>query len=58
MLAPYILLLGHFSPVIFGIGALVSGVCALMLPETLGKKMPETLQDGEIHKLNLPCIKS
>lgn len=54
MLAPYILLLGHFSPVIFGLGALLSGLCALMLPETLGKKLPETLQDGETFMICLP----
>ena len=57
MLAPYILLLGHFSPVIFGVSALISGVCALLLPETLGKQMPETLQDAEKHKLCLPFSK-
>ena len=58
MLAPYILMLGHFSPVIFGVAALLSGLCALMLPETLGKQMPETLQDGETCKVCLPCNKA
>ena len=38
MLAPYILLMGQFSPVIFGLSALLSGLCALMLPETLGQQ--------------------
>ena len=56
MLAPYILLLGHFSPVIFGLSALLSGLCALLLPETLGKKMPETLQDGEKLAVRFPGL--
>ena len=47
MLAPYILLLGPYSPCIFGFSALLSGLCALLLPETLGRQLPETLQDGE-----------
>ena len=51
MLAPYILLMGQFSPVIFGVSALLSGLCALMLPETLGQQMPETLQDGETYEV-------
>merc|ERR1719259_42555 len=36
MLAPYILLLGHFSPVIFGL-ALLSGLCALCFPKLWAK---------------------
>lgn len=56
MLAPYILLLGPNSPVIFGLSALLSGLAALMLPETLGRQMPETLQDGETARLCLPCV--
>ena len=55
MLAPYILLMGQFSPVIFGLGALLSGLCVLMLPETLGQQMPETLQDGETNEVFWPC---
>ena len=47
MLAPYLLLLGHYSPVLFGCCALLSGLLVLVLPETLGKALPETLQDGE-----------
>lgn len=56
MLAPYILLLGPNAPVIFGMSALLSGLAALLLPETLGRQMPETLQDGETAQLCLPCI--
>ena len=54
MLAPYILLLGSYSPCIFGLSALLSGLCALLLPETLGRQMPETLQDGERIPICLP----
>ena len=56
MLAPYILLLGPHAPVIFGMAALLSGLAALLLPETLGRQMPETLMDGEKAQLCLPCI--
>ena len=47
ILAPYILLMGQFSPVVFGCAALTAGISALILPETSGIKLPETLQDGE-----------
>ena len=57
MLAPYILLLGPNAPVIFGLAALLSGLAALTLPETLGRQMPDTLQDGETAQLCLPCTK-
>lgn len=55
MLAPYILLLGRHSPVFFGISALVSGLLCLLLPETLGRKLPDSLQDGEQLQVKLPC---
>ena len=47
MMAPYILLLGTYSPTCFGVAALVSGLLSLLLPETLGRSLPESLQDGE-----------
>ncbi|CAH1775500.1 unnamed protein product [Owenia fusiformis] len=34
--------------VIFGSTTVVSGFLALFLPETLGKKLPETIEDGEL----------
>ncbi|XP_023320714.1 organic cation transporter protein [Eurytemora carolleeae] len=58
MLAPYLLLLGRYSPCLFGVSALVSGLTALLLPETLGQPMPETLQDGEELTLSLPFKKT
>ena len=37
ILAPYILLLGDLSPMVFGTGAFIAGWLTLMLPETLGR---------------------
>ena len=54
ILAPYILLLGEYSPCLFGACALVSGLAALLLPETLGRRMPDSLLDGERLGLSLP----
>ena len=53
MMAPYILLLGTYSPVCFGVAALVSGILSLLLPETLGRSLPESLQDGERDEVRL-----
>ncbi|XP_014677146.1 PREDICTED: organic cation transporter protein-like, partial [Priapulus caudatus] len=51
ILAPYISMLGTYSPtlplVIFGIPAVIAGVLAMFLPETMDKVLPETLNDGE-----------
>lgn len=50
-LTPLILLLDEFNPniptVIFGIIAIVSGSSVLLLPETFGRILPQTLKDGE-----------
>lgn len=47
ILAPFVLLLGHYSPIVFGLAALLAGLLSLVLPETLGKPLPETIADGE-----------
>lgn len=33
--------------IIFGILALIGGCVSLVLPETLNKQLPETIEDGE-----------
>merc|ERR1719402_1757467 len=55
MSAPYIVdILGKVSPgipaVIFGISAVLAGLAATLLPETLNKKLPETVADVEAYK--------
>ncbi|XP_020278387.1 organic cation transporter protein isoform X2 [Pseudomyrmex gracilis] len=52
VIAPYV---NHLSEiwmplplVIFGSCALFGGLMSLLLPETLNKKLPETIQDGEL----------
>ncbi|KAM0730118.1 Organic cation transporter protein [Formica fusca] len=52
VIAPYV---NHLSEiwtplplVIFGTCALFGGLMSLLLPETLNKKLPETIQDGEL----------
>jgi OCT family organic cation transporter-like MFS transporter 4/5 len=51
ILAPYFNLLGDFwKPlpyIIFGTMAVTGGLLSLMLPETVNKNLPETIQDGE-----------
>jgi MFS family permease len=50
-LTPLITLLDSFDnrlpSVIFGVIAVISGLLALVLPETLNRPMPQTLEDGE-----------
>ncbi|KAL6255646.1 hypothetical protein P5V15_012893 [Pogonomyrmex californicus] len=52
VIAPYV---NHLSEiwtplplVIFGSCALIGGLMSLLLPETLNKKLPESIQDGEL----------
>jgi hypothetical protein len=36
---------------IYGVLALCGGVLSLLLPETLNKKLPDTIEDGELFGL-------
>lgn len=51
IIAPYINIMVHvwkpFPLLVFGALAFAGGVLSLMLPETLNKKLPETLAEGE-----------
>lgn len=51
ILAPYINALSAIWPpfplLVFGIMAFISGMLSLYLPETLNKKLPETIEEGE-----------
>ncbi|XP_072021441.1 organic cation transporter protein-like [Amphiura filiformis] len=60
ILAPLILLLGdYWEPlpyVVFGTLAVAAGLTALLLPETKGRPLPETLEDGEYFGKDPPLI--
>lgn len=51
-LTPLITLLDSFDPtipaVIFGVISLLSGLWVLLLPETMGQPMPQSIADGEL----------
>ena len=56
ILCPYINMLSDlWTPlplIIYGGLALAGGLLTLLLPETLGKKLPETIRDGETFGLS------
>ena len=55
--APYLLLaLGadRGAPVAFGVGAIAASAAAIMLPETLGTDLPESMADEEKIKMAIP----
>ena len=51
ILCPYVNLLKDFwqplPMIIYGVSAILAGLLALFLPETMGRDLPETLEDGE-----------
>ncbi|XP_070568129.1 organic cation transporter protein-like [Ptychodera flava] len=51
IVSPQVLLLKTFwaplPPVIFGVASILAGIMVLPLPETRGKKLPETMAEGE-----------
>ena len=51
ILCPIILILGkYWKPLplfVFGSSSVLAGILSLLLPETQGRGMPDTIQDGE-----------
>ena len=51
IIAPFILILGNYWEqlpfFIFGANAILAGILALLLPETHGTTLPETIEEGE-----------
>jgi len=56
--APYLLLLNNYAPLVLGVSSFTAGTLALMLPETLGQGLPETIEDGEKIELVYPTFLS
>ena len=50
ILAPSVAQVGYYQPeipyFIFGFSTLIGGACAFLLPETKGKKLPDTVEDA------------
>lgn len=61
-LTPLITLLDSFDPtlpsVIFAVITLISGLLTLILPETLGQPMPQSIEDGEHFGVGDTCFTS
>lgn len=51
MLAPFVATLSHTSPwlppLAFGIVPLIGAALCVLLPDTRGRKLPDTLEEGE-----------
>lgn len=51
MVAPFVATLGHTSawlpPLVFGIVPLIGSCLCIILPNTRGRKLPDTLEEGE-----------
>ncbi|XP_064636407.1 organic cation transporter protein-like isoform X2 [Lineus longissimus] len=49
ILAPFVLLIGEYSApvplILFGVLSIIGGLTSLLLPETLGRPLPETVED-------------
>lgn len=57
---PLITLLDSFNPkipaIVFGVVSLISGIWVLLLPETNGQAMPESIEDGELFGKGDTCF--
>ena len=62
IICPYInLLMNYWKPlplIIYGVLAFTGGLLALILPETLNKELPETIEDGENFGKKKPKVKN
>lgn len=51
LVAPFVPLLAFVFPflplLVFGICAFIAGILATLLPETLGKKLPDSIKEAE-----------
>jgi OCT family organic cation transporter-like MFS transporter 4/5 len=65
ILCPYLNMLGEYwrplPLIVYGVFAFSGGLLSLLLPETLNRQLPETIEDGENYdkkslNLNLPKI--
>ncbi|XP_071479194.1 organic cation transporter protein-like [Diadema antillarum] len=52
IMSPLILILGdYYTPapqIVFGVSTVLAGFLSLLLPETKGKELPETIEEGEL----------
>ncbi|XP_072021112.1 organic cation transporter protein-like isoform X2 [Amphiura filiformis] len=59
IIAPFILILGNYWEqlpfVIFGVNSIIAGLLALLLPETHGMSLPETLVEGDAFDSKYRC---
>ena len=59
MVAPYVATaakdhMGRNAPIlVFGVTAFIAGILALLLPETMNRKLPDTIDESERVKINL-----
>ncbi|QQP35488.1 Organic cation transporter proteinlike, partial [Caligus rogercresseyi] len=54
ILAPYAVMLGPFSHMIFGVGSLISAFLVSFLTETQGIQLPDSIEESEKIKPALP----
>lgn len=51
MVAPFVPILGNYMAslplLLFGTVSFIGGILSLFLPETLGKKLPDTVEEAE-----------
>nr|XP_040577622.1 organic cation transporter protein-like [Lepeophtheirus salmonis] len=53
ILGPYILMIGSFWPLVFGVGCVLGGGLTFFLPETLGTQLPDTIEENKQKKSSI-----